>query len=120
MKNDCKTVEAYIANFPKEIQFVLEKIRLIIKKAAPIATESISYGIIGYKTNGRPLVYFGAFKKHIGFYATPSGHAQFSKALLPYKQRKGSVQFTFDKEIPYDLITEMVLFRVKENQTKQV
>ncbi len=109
-------VDAYINEFPKEAQQLLQKMRLLIKEAAPTALESISYGMIGYKVKGKPLVYFGAFKKHIGFYATPSGHSEFEKELSSYKQGKGSVQFPFDKEIPYALITRIVEFRIKENQ----
>jgi uncharacterized protein YdhG (YjbR/CyaY superfamily) len=68
-----------------------------------------------YKTNGKPLVYFAAFKKHIGFYATPSGHIAFANELARYKQGKGSVQFPLDTPVPFDLIRQIVAFRVEEN-----
>jgi uncharacterized protein YdhG (YjbR/CyaY superfamily) len=68
-----------------------------------------------YKVNGTPLVYFAAFTHHIGFYATPSGHAEFARELSVYKQGKGSVQFPFDKPLPLDLIARIVRFRVEEN-----
>ena len=71
-----------------------------------------------YKTFGNPLVYFAAYKNHIGLYATPSGHEHFVNQLSPYKQGKGSVQFPLDSPIPYELIKEIVAFRVKENKEK--
>ena len=111
-------VEKYLSTFPEEVQIILEKIRALIKKAAPDAIETIAYGMPAYKSNGRPLVYFAAFKKHIGFYATPTGHEQFAKALSQYKQGKGSVQFPLNKDIPYDLIKQIVEYRVMENFLK--
>ena len=117
MKADFITVEDYIATFPKEIQTVLEKLRMLVLKNAPDAVESISYGMPAYKTHGKPLVYFAAFKNHIGFYATPTGHSEFAEQLSKYKQGKGSVQFPFDA-VPYELVEKMVVFRIKENEGK--
>jgi uncharacterized protein YdhG (YjbR/CyaY superfamily) len=108
----------YMAGFPKDIQNTLGQIRATIKKAAPNAEETISYGMPAYKLHGRPLVYFAAFKNHIGFYATPTGHSEFAKELSKYKQGKGSVQFPLKKPIPYDLIKRIVEFRAKENLSK--
>ncbi len=71
-----------------------------------------------YKTHKKPLVYFAAFKNHIGFYATPSGHSEFQDELTKYKQGKVSVQFSLDKPIPYKLIERIVKFRVTENNEK--
>lgn len=119
MKTDFKTVEDYIKSFPGDIQTLLEKVRSTIKKNAPDAVESIAYGMPAYKMNGKPLVYFAGFKKHIGFYATPSGHTEFTDELSKYKQGKGSVQFPLDKPIPYDLIKRIVAFRVTENTAKK-
>ncbi len=110
-----KDIDEYIAGFPKDIQNNLEQIRSTIKKVAPEAEESIGYGMPAFKTNGRPLVYFAAFKNHIGFYAIPTGHSEFAKELSNYKQGKGSVQFPLDKPMPLNLITKIVRFRVKEN-----
>jgi uncharacterized protein YdhG (YjbR/CyaY superfamily) len=115
MKTDFKTVDEYIRSFPKDMQPVLEKVREKIKTNAPDAVESIAYGMPAYKTNGKPLVYFAGYKKHIGFYATPTGHAAFADELSKYKQGKGSVQFPLDKPIPYELIKRIVAFRVTEN-----
>src|SRR5688572_8052392 len=86
-------VDAYINNFPENVQQHLTQIRGIIKKSAPQAVESIAYGMPAYKMNGKPLIYFAAFQHHIGLYATPSGHEAFAKELSNYKQGKGSVQF---------------------------
>jgi uncharacterized protein YdhG (YjbR/CyaY superfamily) len=119
MKGKTDTVEAYIKAFPQNVQEILEKIRAIIKEKAPEAVESISYGMPGYKTHGRPLVYFAAFEKHIGFYATPTGHEKFTAELSKYKQGKCSVQFPLNKPIPFDLIARIVEFRVKENSDKK-
>lgn len=110
-------IEAYIQQFPEDVQEILRKIRMLIKENAPGAEELISYGMPGYKTNKKPLVYFAAYEKHIGFYATPSGHSEFKKELSKYKQGKGSVQFPLDQPIPYNLIKQIVQFRVAENNT---
>ena len=111
-------VNEYINSLPVEIQKIAQEIRCIIKNEAPDCDESISYGMPAYKTFGKPLVYFAAFKNHIGLYATPSGHTQFSKELSKYKQGKGSVQFPLDAAIPYELIRQIVAFRIKENKDK--
>jgi len=118
MNTDFKTVDEYIKSFPTDIQTLLNKVRETIKKNAPDAVESIAYGMPAYKMNGKPLVYFAGFKKHIGFYATPTGHAEFANELSMYKQGKGSVQFPLNKPIPYELIKRIVAFRVKENAVK--
>lgn len=112
-------IDLYISSFPTEVQEILAKIRSIVKKLAPEAVENLSYGMPAYKTNNRPLIYFAGYKYHIGFYATPTGHEQFSPELSKYKQGKGSVQFPLDQPIPYDLIAQIVEFRVIENQSKK-
>lgn len=118
MKINFESVEEYIQSFPKETQLLLENVRAVIKKNAPNAIESISYGMPAYKTYGKPLVYFAGYKKHIGFYATPTGHKEFSNELSVYKQGKGSVQFPIDYPIPYWLIEQIIIFRAKENEQK--
>lgn len=110
-----ETVDDYIAAFSQNVQDNLQAIRNLIKKTAPDAAESLSYGMPAYKLNGKPLVYFAAFKNHIGFYATPTGHKQFEKELSKYKQGKGSVQFPLNEPMPLKLIEKIVKFRVKEN-----
>ena len=107
-------IDAYIAGFPEDVQQILEKIRTTIQKAAPNAEETINYGIPTFTLKGN-LVHFAGFKKHIGFYPTPTGIEKFRKELSVYEGAKGSVQFPLDKPIPYGLISRIVKFRVKEN-----
>jgi len=118
-KTDFRSVDEYIKAFPKDVQDLLEKMRQTIKKAAPGAVEVISYQMPTFKLKGKNLVYFAAFKNHIGFYPVPSGVAAFKKELSPYKQGKGSVQFPFDKPVPYDLVRRIVQFRAREQQEKK-
>lgn len=109
--------KAYITPFPKEVQKLLEQVRQTVKAAAPEAEEIISYGMPAFRYHGN-LVYFAAFKNHIGFYALPTGNAAFRKELSKYKQGRGSVQFPLNEPLPLDLITQIVKFRVKENLQK--
>ena len=117
MKTD--NVEAYIKTFPIEIQKILKQIRAIIKESAPELDETISYAMPAYKINGKPLIYFAAFEKHIGFYATASAQLKFKKELSKYKQGKGSVQFPLYQPIPFKLIERIVKFKIKENKTEK-
>ena len=106
-----RTVDDYINNFNGEEKARLEHIRDIVKTQAPDAEEGIMYGLVGYKLNKKPLVYFGGFEHHVGFYATPNGHEAFKTELAHYKQGKGSVQFPLNEPLPTDLIARMVVFR---------
>ena len=112
------TVDSYIKSFPENIQIRLRQIRATIIKNAPDAIESIAYRMPAYKTNGKTLVYFAGFNNHIGFYATPTGHASFADELSKYKHGKGSVQFPLNKPLPIKLIGQIVRFRVIENLEK--
>jgi uncharacterized protein YdhG (YjbR/CyaY superfamily) len=109
-----QTIDEYIAGFPPDVQDVLQKIRTTIHEAAPEAMEKISYQMPTFYLKGN-LVHFAAFKEHIGFYPVPTGIEKFKKELSVYKQGKGSVQFPLDQPMPYELITKIVKFRVKEN-----
>jgi len=111
-------VPSYIARNPKPTQQLLKELRATIRKAAPEATEDISYCMPAYKQHG-PLVYFGAYPQHIGFYPGASGVAQFQKELTQYHCSKGTIQFPLDKPLPLALISKIVIFRVKENLLKQ-
>jgi uncharacterized protein YdhG (YjbR/CyaY superfamily) len=117
MKSDPNSIDAYIAGYPPHVQEILQKIRLTIKKAAPDAQETIKYRLATFTLKGN-LVHFGAFKKHIGFYPTPTGTAKFRKELSVYQGAKGSVRFPLDRPIPYALISKIVRFRVKENMER--
>jgi len=116
-KKTAKNIDDYIDRFPEEARERLQKMRLTIKKAAPQAKETISYGIPAFTLNGM-LVWFAAFKNHIGFYPRTSAITAFKKQLSAYKGAKGSVQFPFDKPLPLALVSRIVRFRVKENLGK--
>ena len=109
-----KNINEYIAGFPKDVQNILEQVRSTIKKAVPEAEETISYAIPTFTLNGN-LIYFAAFKNHIGLYPAPRGNEAFKKELSKYKGGKGTVQFPLDEPIPLNLITKIVKFRVKGN-----
>ena len=112
-----KNVDEYIAGYPKDVQAILKKVRATIRKAAPDAEEKISYRMPAFAQKG-VLLYFAAHQKHIGFYPTSKGIAAFKKELSAYEGGRGSVQFPFDKPIPYGLIARIVKFRVRENLEK--
>jgi len=116
-KGHLTTIDEYIAQFPEDVQHILVKIRAVIKESAPEAVEKISYQIPCFYLNGN-LVYFGAFRHHIGFYPTSSGTEAFKEELSAYKWSKGSVQFPLDKPMPYELISKIVKYRVAENLKK--
>jgi len=107
-------VDEYIAAFPHDVQAILKKIRTTIREAAPEAEETITYRIPTFTLKGN-LVHFAAFKKHIGFYPTPTGIEKFKNELSDYEGAKDSVKFPLDKPIPYALIGEIVKFRASEN-----
>lgn len=109
-----ETIDEYIASFSEDIQVRLKAVRETIQKAAPQATEAISYGLPTFKLNGKNLVHFGGFKHHIGFYPTPSGITGFEKELEPYKRSKGSVIFPHEIKLPLPLIRKIVKSRMKE------
>src|SRR5262249_26975765 len=119
MKSEsAKSIDGYIKRFPQDIKTLLEQIRSTIGKAAPEATETISYGIPTFYYNGN-LVHFAAFKKHIGFFPTPSAIQTFQKELTGYRTSKGTVQFPLGEPLPLKLIERIVKFRVKENAVKK-
>lgn len=107
-------IDKYIKGFPDDVQTTMQKIRKAIKTVAPKAEETINYGIPSFKLNGKYLVHFGGWKKHIGFYPTPSGTVTYKKELAKYESGKGSVKFPLDQPIPYELIKKIVKFRMKD------
>jgi len=111
-------VDAYIATFPPGTQRALQEVRAAIKETAPEAEELISYAMPAYKLHKHQLVYFAAFKNHIGFYALPSGNEEFKKELSQYKTGKGSIQFPLNQPMPSGLIKKIVKFRMQENLEK--
>lgn len=108
------TIDEYIRQFDPEIREKLERLRAVIKEAAPDAVEKISYQMPTFYLYGN-LVHFAAFKSHIGFYPAPSGIEVFNEEIAKYKWAKGSVQFPMEQPIPYELIGRIVRFRVAEN-----
>ena len=112
-----ETIDEYIAGFPEEVQAILEKIRVVIRDAAPGAEETIKYGIptVTLQSN---LLSFAAYKKHIGLYPAPVGTAAFNQKLAAYKTAKATVRFPLDQPIPFDLVREIVKYRVKDTLEK--
>lgn len=111
-------ISHYIASFPEETRELLEMVRTTVHAAAPEATEKISYAMPTFFLNGN-LVHFAAYQNHIGFYPGASGIANFQDKISGYKNSKGAVQFPIGKPVPFDLITEIVKFRVNENLQKK-
>jgi len=110
-------IDDYISGSPEAVRGTLESVRATIRKAVPEATETIKYGIPTFVLEEN-LVHFAAFKKHIGFYPTPSAMAAFRDQLSAYKSAKGSVQFPLASPMPLKLIERMVRFRVTEVRRK--
>jgi len=113
-----KNIDEYIRMFPDNVQVLLEQVRLTVRRAVPEAVETISYRMPAFRLNGKVLVYFAAWEKHIGFYPTPSGTEAFDKELSHYKRAKGSIQFPMNEPMPLDLIGRIARFRADEITTK--
>ncbi len=111
MINATNEVEVYLGQFDGAVRARLDQLRGIVRSEAPNAEEKVSYGLVGYKLNGKPLVYFGGFTHHVGFYATPNGHEAFAEEFAKYKQAKGSVQFPLDQPLPVQLIKRVIAYR---------
>jgi uncharacterized protein YdhG (YjbR/CyaY superfamily) len=112
-----KNIDEYIAAFSPEVQTILDRIRRTIHSVAPDAQETISYQIPAFTLNGT-LVYFAAFKNHIGFYPPVSGDARLEKAISPYAGERGNLRFPLNRPIPYGLIERIVKLRVRQNLAK--
>ena len=110
-------IDGYISQFPADVQTILEKVRTTISHAAPDAKETISYQMPAFKQHGI-LVYFAAWKKHIGLYPPISGDKAVEKAFARYAGPKGNLQFPLDEPIPYDLIERIVKLRVRQDVEK--
>jgi uncharacterized protein YdhG (YjbR/CyaY superfamily) len=114
-----KNIDEYIAGFPEHVQKMLQQVRAIIKKTVPKAEETISYGIPSFTLDGRYLLYFAGYKKHIGVYPVPVGNAEFEREFSLYKTSgKGAIQFPLDRPIPLDLISKIARFRAKVKAEK--
>lgn len=107
------TVEDYLANLSDAQRRIADEVRALIVRTAPEAEEYFGYGMPGYKLYGKPLVYFAAFKNHLGIYALPAAHAEFAAELAGFKQGKGSVQFPWSRPVPYGLLERMVAWNAQ-------
>jgi uncharacterized protein YdhG (YjbR/CyaY superfamily) len=116
-KNTFESIDEYILKLPPDVQEILRMVRKVIQESAPDAEEKISYQMPAFVLHGN-LVHFAAYKNHIGFYPAPRGIDAFKHELLEYKGAKGSVQFPIEKQLPYELISRIVKFRVDENIKK--
>jgi uncharacterized protein YdhG (YjbR/CyaY superfamily) len=112
---DFNTADEYIASFPDDVQKTLEEIRATIKAAVPDAKEKISYQIAAFELNGRNLIYFAGWKKHISMYPVPAGDEAFEKKIAKYVAGKGTLKFPLDEPMPLELIEEVVRFRLADN-----
>ena len=117
-RSTADSIDEYIAGFPPETRKVLQELRALIRASAPDATETISYAIPTFDLNGRHLVHFAVYEKHMGFYPTGGGVETFKEELEPYKSGKGSVQFPLGRPLHTDLISRIVEFRVEENTAR--
>lgn len=117
MKTVFTNIDEYITSFPSEVQSKLNQFRELIHSLVPDIKETMTYQMPTFVLNGN-LVHFAAYKKHIGFYPAPSGISNFLGEISKYKYAKGSVQFPLDQDLPIDLISRIVIFRVKENLSK--
>lgn len=111
------TIDEYIAGFAPGTQALLEQVRQTVHAAAPEAREVISYRIPAFKAHGI-LVYFAAFKNHIGFYPPVRGDAELERAVAPYAGEKGNLRFAMDKPLPLDLIERITQLRVRQDQSR--
>lgn len=113
-----KSVDEYHASFPKDVQPLLQTMRETIQQCAPQATETISYNMPAFKLKTN-LVYYAAYKNHIGFYPTALPLKIFEKELVDYKTSKGAIQFPLDKPLPKNLIKKIVKLRVAQDSEKK-
>ena len=118
-RSTATSTDDYIGQFPPKTQQILQEMRDLIRASAPGASETISYAMPTFDVNGRHLVHFAGYARHIGFYPIPSGMEAFKQELSRYKTGKGSVQFPLDQPLPRDLIRRIVEYRVEENQRRK-
>jgi len=114
-KVNFQSIDDYIETFPEDTQKIMGQLRAAIKAAVPEVEEKISYNMPTFTLNSKYLVYFAGWKNHIAFYGAPRGNAEFTEELSAYEAGKGTLQFSYDKPMPLDLITKIVKFRAAEN-----
>lgn len=117
-ENAPQNIDQYIAGFASDVQEKLKSIRKLVHETVPEAVELISYQMPAFKYRGKILLYFAAFKNHIGFYATPESNEAFKDELLAYKTSKGTIQLPYNKPIPLDLLRRILLHKASSNKIK--
>ena len=118
-KKSFTTIDEYISTFPADMQAILEKVRQAIRKVAPEAVETISYGMPTFDLNGKHLVFFAGWKHHVSLYPLPAGGEAFQQKISHYKRARGSIQFPLDNPIPYDLVEQIVTLLMMEKPEKE-
>ena len=118
-KKPSTTIDEYISTFPVDVQAILEKVRQTIRKAAPEAVETMSYGMPTFDLNGKHLVFFSGWKQHLSLYPLPAGDEAFQQKIVQFKRAKSTLQFPLAHPIPYDLVVEIVTLRVMEQAEKE-
>lgn len=118
-KKHLTTIDEYISTFPEEIQAVLEHVRQAIHRAAPEAVETISYGMPTFDLGGKHLVFFAGWKQHLSLYPLPAGDEAFQQELSHYTRVRSTIQFPFDKPIPYDFVEHIVTLLMRESPAKE-
>jgi uncharacterized protein YdhG (YjbR/CyaY superfamily) len=111
-------IDDYIAAFPAETRLALQEIRSVIRECAPEAVETISYAIPTFDLNGRHLVHFAGYGKHVGLYPGASSFVEFGEELAPYRNGRATARFAIDRPLPTELIRRIVQFRVVENEAR--
>lgn len=114
-----ESIDQYISATSPEVQERLRTIRELVHETIPEVAEAISYQMPAFKYNGRILVYFAAFKNHIGFYATPEANLAFKEELKEYKTSKGSIQLPLNKPLPIDLVRKIILYKAMSNEMQK-
>jgi uncharacterized protein YdhG (YjbR/CyaY superfamily) len=114
MADKFASIDDYISSFPEDVQIILEQVRRTIRNAVPTAEETIRYQIPTVTLNGRHLVYFAAWKHHIGLYPVPVADEAFEQELAPYRAARGTVRFPLREPIPYDIIERLAALLVKQ------
>lgn len=114
-----ENIDQYIAGFNADVQEKLKTIRKLVHETIPEAVEAISYQMPSFKYKGKILVYFAAFKNHIGFYATPEPNVAFKDELSEYKTTKGTIQLPYDKPLPVELLRKIILYKAMSNEMQK-
>ncbi len=118
-KKQFATIDDYIRSFPPEVQDVLQRVRQTIHRAAPQASETISYNMPTFDLNGEHLVFFAGWKDYVSVYPLPAGDAAFQERIAPYRKERSTARFLLGKPIPYDLIEQLAGFLLQEHTVKK-